>query len=255
MIRTLAGTTGRRRIYLMRHGHVDYLAPEVVRTRNIQDVVLTARGRLEAQAAGRALAHVSFDRAYSSGLPRARETAELVLAQNGGPPLLETAPGLVEIHGGRPRDPIASRKELIATMAFSFGRAADAGATMLDGGEAFAGAQARAVGAVTALLAAPGWRQILVVAHEAINRVLLSWASGAGLSSAGAFEQDTGCINVLDFDMVPTADGSPTPEIARVLIKAVNLTPYNYVKHGMNLTSLEAIFDPDFGQEVLHSEV
>ena len=40
-----------------------------------------------------------------------------------------------------------------------------------------------------------------------------------------------------------------SPEIARVLIKAVNLTPYNYVKHGMNLTSLEAIFDPDFGRE------
>jgi probable phosphoglycerate mutase len=31
-------------------------------------------------------------------------------------------------------------------------------------------------------------------------------------------------------------------EIARRLIKTVNLTPYNYVKHGMNLTSLEAIF-------------
>jgi probable phosphoglycerate mutase len=26
------------------------------------------------------------------------------------------------------------------------------------------------------------------------------------------------------------------------MIKAVNITPYNFVKHGMNLTSLEAIF-------------
>jgi probable phosphoglycerate mutase len=54
----------------------------------------------------------------------------------------------------------------------------------------------------------------------------------------GAFEQDTGCINVLDFDM----NGS---EIERPLIKAVNLTPYNYLKHGMNLTSLESIFERD----------
>ena len=30
--------------------------------------------------------------------------------------------------------------------------------------------------------------------------------------------------------------------IARSIIKAVNLTPYNYLKHGMNLTSVEAIF-------------
>jgi probable phosphoglycerate mutase len=47
---------------------------------------------------------------------------------------------------------------------------------------------------------------------------------------------------VLDFDMVPREDGSLGTEIARRLIKAVNLTPYNYVKHGMNLSSLEAIF-------------
>ena len=55
-----------------------------------------------------------------------------------------------------------------------------------------------------------------------------------------AFEQDTACINMLDFDMVPT-DGGGT-KIERAMIKAVNLTPYNYVKHGMNMNSLEAIF-------------
>lgn len=70
----------------------------------------------------------------------------------------------------------------------------------------------------------------------------MSWASGAGLLAAPSFEQDTGCVNVIDFDMVLGADGKPGQEIERALIKAVNLTPYNYVKHGMNLTSLEAIF-------------
>jgi probable phosphoglycerate mutase len=64
--------------------------------------------------------------------------------------------------------------------------------------------------------------------------------------ATNAFEQDTGCINVLDFDMVP---GESVPEIARVLIKAVNLTPYNYLKHGMNLTSLEAIFSREDGRD------
>ncbi len=59
----LPGTTGRRRIYLMRHGHVDYFASEVVRTGNAHDVVLTAQGRMEASAAGRALANVALDRA------------------------------------------------------------------------------------------------------------------------------------------------------------------------------------------------
>jgi probable phosphoglycerate mutase len=79
---------------------------------------------------------------------------------------------------------------------------------------------------------------MLVVAHEGINRLVLSWAAGAGLHAMGGFEQDTGCVNVLDFDMKGN-------EIERPIIKAVNLTPYNYLKHGMNLTSLEAIFERD----------
>jgi probable phosphoglycerate mutase len=232
MMSTLPGTTGRRRIYLMRHGHVNYFSPEVARTRNTNDVVLTEQGRLEACAAGRALADIVFDRAICSGYPRTRETAELVLSASPAPPPLEIESGLVEIHGGRiggDRGFGIGRAEIIATMTFHFARAADEGATMLDGGEAFAGAQDRAVAVIKRLLGEPDWTQILVVAHE-----------GAGLRSTHAFEQDTGCINVVDFDIVPSEGGGT--EIARALIKAVNLTPYNYLKHGMNLTSLEAIF-------------
>lgn len=237
---TLPGTTGRRRLYLMRHGNVDYLAPEVARTRNTHDVVLTEQGRLEANAAGKALAGIAFDRAICSGLPRTRETAEIVLSLNDAPPALEIAPDLVEIRSGRAE--ITSRAEMVATMTFLFAKAAEEGATMLEGGEAFAAAQARAIAVIKQLLGEPDWKQTLVVAHGGINRLLLSWISGAGLRATQAFEQDTGCINIVDFDMVPAEDGGPGPEIERALIKAVNLTPYNYLKHGMNLTSLEAIF-------------
>ncbi|HKD22067.1 MAG TPA: histidine phosphatase family protein [Rhizomicrobium sp.] len=237
---TLPGTTGRRRIYLMRHGHVDYFSPEVARTRNTRNVVLTEQGRLEANAAGRAFAALTFDRAICSGLPRTRETAEIVLESLASPPPLEVEPDLAEIHGGG-KFQVTSRAELVALMSSHFAKAAEDGATML-GGEAFLAAQTRALAVIRRLLAEPGWNQILIVAHEGINRLVLSWVAGAQLSATHAFEQDTGCINLIDFDMVPAADGKPGPEIARSLIKAVNLTPYNYVKHGMNLTSLEAIF-------------
>src|SRR5580704_19125471 len=86
----LPGTTGRRRIYLMRHGNVDYLSPEVVRSRSTRDVVLSPRGRKEAAAAGRAFAQVPFDRAICSGYPRTRETAEIVLSCIESAPALET---------------------------------------------------------------------------------------------------------------------------------------------------------------------
>jgi broad specificity phosphatase PhoE len=236
----LPGTTGRRRIYLMRHGHVDYLAPDVVRTGDTRNAVLTAQGRMEADAAGRALTAVTLDRAICSGLPRTRETAEIVLASRSAAPILEIEPALVEIHGGRAQ--VASRAELIATMSFHFARAAEEGATMLAGGEAFTRAQARAIEAIERILREPDWKQILIVAHEGINRLLLSWVAGVGLAATHAFEQDTGCVNVVDFDMAPSESEAPTSEIAHALIKAVNLTPYNYLKHGMNLTSLEAIF-------------
>jgi len=243
----LPGTTGRRRVYLMRHGHVDYFSPEAVKSPNARDVALTAKGRGEADAAAHAFINVALDRAICSGLPRTRETAEIVLSRSVSPPALETEPALVEIHGGWAN--VTSRKELTAAMSFHLERAAEDGATMLKGGEAFVAAQARALDAIQKLLREPGWRQILIVAHEGINRLILSWAAGAGLRSTGAYEQDTGCINVIDFDMMPAEDGSPGPQIERVLIKALNLTPYNYLKHGMNMSSLEAIFARDEDKE------
>ena len=226
----------------MRHGHVDYFGREVRESGHTESVPLTPLGREQAAASGLALAHVRFDRALSSGLPRTRETAELVLAANADAShlTLETDRDLVEIKGsGLIR--ANSREELAARMAFEFDQAAQPGARMM-GGDVFAEVQTRSVRALERLLAAPDWHIALVVAHEGVNRLLLSWMTGNGLSGVQTFEQDLACINVLDFDMVPREDGSVGTEIARRLIKAVNLTPYNYVKHGMNLSSLEAIF-------------
>lgn len=238
----LPGTTGRRRVYLMRHGHVDYFSREVRDVGHTDQVPLTSLGREQALASGEALAHVRFDRALSSGLPRTRETAEIVLRQNAdtGHLTLGADAALVEIKGGRV-ERMKSREEFAARMAFQFDQAAQPGATML-GGDVFADVQARAVSAIERLLASPGWHTALVVAHEGINRLILSWMTGNGLSGVQAFEQDLACVNILDFDMVPREDGGVGTEIARAIIKAVNLTPYNYSKHGMNMTSLEAIF-------------
>lgn len=113
---------------------------------------------------------------------------------------------------------------------------------MMEGGEIFTDALARAERTFLRLLVRPDWHTALVVAHEGINRVVLSWMAGAGLNAVQAFDQDLACVNVLDFDLVPAESGQGT-EIARRIIRAVNMTPYNYIKHGMNLTSLEFIFE------------
>ena len=240
----LPGTTGRRRIYLMRHGHVDYFGKEIQAAGGDTKVVpLTPLGQAQAEAAGKALSAVTFDRAICSGVPRTRQTAEFVLSAQDADrrPRLEVEESLVEIHGGS-FGKVSSRGELAAKMAYHFDAAAEPGARMLEGGELFAEAERRAVGAIRRLLAEPGWHTSLVVAHEGINRLILGWSTGNGLKAVQSFEQDPACINVIDFDMVPREDGSVGTEIARCLIKSVNVTPYNYTKHGMNMTSLEAIF-------------
>jgi probable phosphoglycerate mutase len=234
----LPGTEDRRRVYLMRHGHVDYFSRQVAQSGDIHSVALTLRGRSEAEAAGRAFAHVRFDRALCSGLPRTRQTAELVLAGVKDAPALEVDAELVELRGGA-RPEVQSRAELIRLMNSYFERAHEPGATNLEGGEVFEAAQARAVAAIERLLGAHDWHTALVVAHEGINRLILSWACGAGLRAMSAFEQDTGCVNIIDFDL------GGIGKVRRALVKAVNVTPYNYLKHGMNLTSLEAIMQRD----------
>jgi broad specificity phosphatase PhoE len=238
--------TGRRRIYLMRHGHVDYFSG--VGLTSADEVPLTPLGQEEAIAAGRALAHVSFDRALCSGLPRTRATAEFVLAaQAGEAPELEVDGRLAEIKGGGQGKRFLGQQISIDTLAalvtFAFEQAGRPGARMGETGELFADAYDRITAAIEELLHATDWRTALVVAHEGVNRILLSWAAGHGLDAVAAFEQDTACINVLDIDMVPAESGGLM--IERKIIKAVNLTPYNYVKHGMTRTSLEAIFARD----------
>ena len=238
----LPDTTGRRRIYLMRHGHVDYFSKIVTVERRADLVPLTELGRSQANAAGKALAHVRFDVALCSGYPRTRQTAEHVLALNEDAAHLTLGedPDLVEIKGGGLIQ-AKSREELSARMAFEFDQSHVPGARMF-GGDTFEDTQARAVRGVLRLLARPNWHTALIVAHEGINRLLLSWATGAGLLGASRFEQDLACVNILDFDMVPLEGGAVGAEIKRTIIKMVNVTPYNFLKHGMNLTSLEAIF-------------
>jgi len=148
---------------------------------------------------------------------------------------------LEEIRGGTQK--FTGRAEAAAAMAGQFASAHEPGARMFDG-ETFLEAQQRCVEAVRRLMLAPDAAAdrgaALVVAHEGVNRLILSWACGAGLAAASAFEQDTCCVNVIDFDL--TEDRA---DIGRIIVKAVNITPYNWLKHGMSRTSLEAIFAAD----------
>ena len=231
--------TGRRRLYLMRHGHVDYFAPGLT---DFRSVPLTEEGRRQAEAARDALAHAGFDAAFHSGLPRTRETCEIVLSGQSDAPRPAALAAFEELRGGRVVVP--TREELAARLAYSFDAAHEPDATFLPGGEAFADAYERIVAGLGALVADHAWRRALLVAHDGVNRLLLGHACGAGLAGCAHFEQDLACINVLDLDVIEE-DG--TLRFERVVIKAVNLTAYDPIKADLARTSLEHLFDIDFG--------
>jgi probable phosphoglycerate mutase len=222
------GRPPRRRVYLMRHGEVDYFAPDG-RPYRPETVPLNAEGREQARAAARELAAVPIDRVVASGLPRAAETAALAVGTR--PLTVENRPELREIEPGRlsrlrQLSPAEVEDAFLGALSAGIGRE-----TRFLGGETFGSLEDRVWPSFGRLLAEPGWRGLLVVAHGVVNRVILCRVLGAGLGGLGALEQDAGCVNVLDVD-----------EAGRVLVRLVNHTPGNPLKAGMDLSTLERLY-------------
>src|SRR5438128_11658696 len=167
--------TTRRRIYLLRHGDVSYF-DEQGRPFRPATVPLNQDGRLQAEAAARVLADVPLDRVVSSDLVRSTQTADLIIA--GRPLRLESCPEFCEIEPGRLADIPTNAVEQAFLLAFSGGIDRD---TRFLAGETFGSLIDRVLGSLRRLLADPGWRHLLLVAHGGVNRTILAHALGLDL--------------------------------------------------------------------------
>jgi broad specificity phosphatase PhoE len=194
----------RRRIYLMRHAEVRYF--EGVHP---EQVVLTERGRVQAESAAAELRNVAFDRVVTSGLERTLETARIVAP--GREP--ESRHGLREIESGDIRELSPDEVEKMMTAAF---RGVVPLETRFLGGETIGALLDRVLPELEALLTDPGWDVALLVLHGAVNRAVLSQALTGERIFLGGFEQSPGCINVLDVG----AD-------RRWIVRAVNQLAYD----------------------------
>ncbi len=219
----------RRRIYLLRHAQVSYF-DEQGKPLDPRQVPLTSLGRQQAEAARQLLAPVRFDLAICSGLPRTEETARIVL---GAADLaLQMEPRLQEVRGGRLREVPPERRE--QSIAYAYDGAELPGARFI-GGEAWSDFALRVGQAWDDWLARPDWNELLLVAHDAVNRVILSRISGSGLAGLKAFEQDPACINIIEADH----PASPAP---RHLIRSVNLAAYDPLRADQRLTVMEQVW-------------
>ena len=222
----------RRRIHLVRHGEVAYFDPDG-RPVNPRDVRLTERGASQARAVAELLESEPIDRAVASGLPRTRETAALVL---GGRDIeIEDEAEFAEIRGGRFAD--VDPEEAIGAIAYPYD-GASSGAAWFGHGEGFADFEVRVLGVLRRLVAAPGWRRLLLVGHDAVNRVVLCWAAGVDLRAMKAFEQDYGGLSIVDVDIEEA-----TGEVRRRFLRAANLTPLDPAKREGWQTSMEPVYE------------
>jgi len=212
----------RRRLYLMRHGEVAYFDADG-RPVAPDEVSLTDDGIRQAEAAGELLADVRLDRVIASGLPRTMETAALVAPHVE----IEVWPALQEIKGARlssiPPD------ELEETFVHAFRGVVPLGKRFL-GGETIGALFDRVLPALDRLVADEGWDTVLVVAHGAVNRAVLSYALTGERVFLGHFEQAAGCVNVLDVG-------------SEWIVRAVNVSPVDPAHTSTRLTTMERYWE------------
>lgn len=217
----------RRRLLLMRHGAVEYFTAEG-RPLPAGEVPLTEAGVAQARAVGGLLAAagVRIDRAWSSGLPRTRATAEHVLAAMNDARDIEHWAQFEEIRPGRLSD-IAEAQLRTAFIAPFEG--AVPRHTQFLGGETIGQLIDRVLPALQRLLLIDDWDTALLVAHGGVNRALLSWLLTGEPVFLGGLAQDPGCLNVIDV--------GPSP--AQTVVRVVNFCPLEPLQTSSRASTME----------------
>lgn len=215
-----------RRLYLMRHGDVSYF-DEQGRPYPPNDVSLTARGQEQAQAAAQALAGLAFQRVISSDLPRTIATADIVAGDRGLEH--ERRKDLREIQPGRLSE--IPREGLEDHFLKAFDEAITPASQFLRG-ETFGSLWTRVGNFWRELVADTSWNSVLVVAHGGVNRALIAHALGMDLMLFGCFEQDAGCINILDVNIR-----------GRALVRLLNFSADDPPKRHIKRTTMEDLYE------------
>lgn len=204
------------RLILVRHGETEWN-----RRGQFQgqiDVPLNENGRLQGQQAADFLQAIPIDFAISSSLARPKETAELILKQHDQVTLNLSKP-LWEISHGTWEGCLESEIEERYPGELERWRTTPEAVQMPEG-ENLQQVWDRAIAAwddiVAKALATGKTEQTgLVVAHDAINKVVLCHVAGLGPEHFWCFKQGNGAVSVIDYD----ANGHP-------ILQAMNITTH-----------------------------
>ena len=183
------------RILLARHGETAWNAEG--RYQGQEDIPLSAVGEAQARALGERLRHVHIDRAVASPLQRALRTAELALGED-RVALLATDAGLKEIAHGEWEGLLASEiRERDGERLHAWRHTPDE--VLMPQGESLQHVLDRAWPALARACEGLGDHDtLLVVAHDAVNRVLLCRMLGMPLAKLWTFRQAPTTLNLIE---------------------------------------------------------
>lgn len=182
-------------VLLVRHGETPWNREGRYQGRS--DIPLSDVGQVQVRALGQRLAHIPISLAISSPLSRTRGTAEAILA--GRDVELETDEALIEISHGQWEGQLASDIEISHAEMFGTWRSRpDRDVPAGPGAETLGDVEERAWPVLVRTCARLGANETaLLVAHDAVIRVLLCRVLGLPISRVWMFRQAPSALNVL----------------------------------------------------------
>lgn len=223
----------RIRIYLVRHGHVQYF-DENLQPINPKYALLSETGVMQISSLADHLQVIEMDQIFSSTMPRSIQTAE-ILAQKQKKQDILSFDEIREIKSGRLKELDASRADILIKKAYQHqSYALD---TFMQG-EAWESFELRVMTWLEHMVVEQvqqGHQNILVSAHDAVNRVILNRAHGLKQQDLLVQEQNYAGLNILDYFL-------ENQEIAETRIMLQNFTTHNILKIDEQRNALEDVY-------------
>ncbi len=205
------------RLLLVRHGETQWNKES--RFQGIRDIPLNENGKAQGRKAREFLKDVPLDFAVSSSMSRPKETAEIILEHHPGV-TLETTPELMEICHGLWEGKLES--EIEAEFPGLLQQWKDAPETVqMPEGENLQQIWDRAIAAWNKIVKtysnSESPRTGIVVAHDAINKVIVCYLLGLKPDNFWNIKQGNGAVTVIDYPQGAT--GQP-------VLQAINITTH-----------------------------
>jgi len=180
-------------IYLVRHGSTAW--NEQPRFRGLADIPLSDKGLQQAAALRDCLRDKTLTAVYSSPLPRAVQTAEVLAAPHNLPIQLE--PDLRSVNYGHWEG--KTEQEVESSDPELYHRFRNAIETVrYPGGESMEELRARAFSALERIAVSCAGSSVAVVTHQVVTRVLVCAVLGVDSHPYWQIGQDTACLNVIE---------------------------------------------------------